>query len=218
MWRLSKISGLAVFCGVAMLVAPPTAHAEPQLQFVLNGVAFLTQPITGSNGVVTFGTLVHGLLKPLPVGPFMVSLTGQSHLGRKNGVGQLKLMATITGGGPLDTLTILLTETNYPQAGNAIFADNVQGTITGPGSVRFQAFLDFTNRPFGGILAIPPQKPTGPFLPLLGPFIDPHEDASYSGSGSQQVTDTSPSSTTAQSQVNGGDVTFTFVVTNTVNR
>jgi hypothetical protein len=99
-----------------------------------------------------------------------------------------------------------------------IFADNVQGTITGKGSVSFEAFLDFNNQPFGGILAIPPLNPTGPFLPLLGPFKDPRKppDASYSGSGSQQVTDTSPSSTTAESQVSGGDVSFTFVVTNTV--
>jgi hypothetical protein len=182
-------------------------------------VAFLTQPIIGSNGVVTFGSLVHGILRPLPVGPFKVSLTGKSNLGTKQG--QLELIATVTGGSPLDTLIILLTETNYPQAGNAVFADSVQGTITGPGSVKFNAFLDFKNQPFGGILEIPPLTPTGPFLPPLGPFKDPppkqhRPDAAYSGSGSQQVMDTSPSSTTAASQVSGGDVSFTFVVTNTL--
>src|SRR5262249_42768334 len=147
--RFSKIVCLVVFCGLAILVAPPTAHAEPQIQFLLNGVAFPPQPITGINGVVTFGNLVEGILQPLPVGPFLVSLTGQTELGIKNGVGQLQLIATVTGGGRRDTLTILLTETNYPQSGNAIFADSVMGTITGKGSVAFNAFLDSSNRPFG---------------------------------------------------------------------
>jgi hypothetical protein len=113
-----------------------------------------------------------------------------------------------------------LTDTDYTQAGKAVFAENGQGTIAGLGSVSFLAFSDSNNQPFGGILEIPPRIPTGPFLPLLGPYLDPppkkHKDASYSGSGSQQVTDTSPSSTTAEATVVSGDVTFTFVVTNTL--
>jgi hypothetical protein len=207
MLRFIKISLLVVHCGVAILVALPAAHAEPQIQLVLNGVPQLTPPITGINGVVNFGILVNGVLQPLPVGRFMVSLTGTSN--SPGGTqGTLQLMGTVTGGHRLDRLKIQLTDTGFTQKGKAIFAETVQGTITGKGSIRFQAFLDKNNLPFGGL------NPTGPFLPVLGPYVDPKKDASYSGSGSEQVTDTSPSSTTSESTVTGGDATFTYVVTN----
>jgi hypothetical protein len=124
-----------VSCGVAILVAPPTAQAEPQIQFLLNDVAQLARPLTGTNGVVT--------ASGIKVGTFTVSLNGSSNSGSQGSQGILQLTATVTGGGPLDVLIIVLTDTAYTQAGNAIFAESVQGTITGPAS--FLAFSDSHN-------------------------------------------------------------------------
>jgi len=135
----------------------------------------------------------------------VVTLKGHTNeANNTNGV--LELTANITGGGPTETLTILLTDTDFRQTGPSFFAENVAGTITGPGLITFAAFLDTNGKPFA--------TTTGTnHLPLLGPFGDP--DAPISGSDSTMVTDTTSYSMTSQTAVTGGDVNFTFTLTNT---
>ena len=199
MLGFSRISLVVVFCGVAFLMAPPAAQANPpEIRLIdVNGTTVTTLSFHGQNGSVT--------IQNVAIGGFIVSLEGHAHL-RPSGV--LQLTATITGGGPTERLTILLTNTNYPQTGLSTFAENVTGTITGPGSVTFGAFLDQNDQPF----AI---AQSTNHLSLLGPYPPAPPDAPISGSDATTVTDTTTYSMTSQTTIIGGDVNFTFTVTNT---
>jgi hypothetical protein len=199
MLRFSKISLLVAFCGVALLAAPPTAHADLELLIVApdGAMSTFTDTNEGTPGTVTangkFGT-------------FSVNLTGNSNLT----TGQLALSASISGGSSKNTLTIQLTETHFVGTGTATpFSEVVNGSIKGPGFAKFQAFLDLSDRLFGiqGDSVTP--------LPLLGPFKDP-TDAPISGSGSTTVTvtNTSSYSMTLSSTIKSGDVIFTSSATN----
>jgi hypothetical protein len=224
MLRFSKILTVAILGAYAMLAAPPAAHAQvrtfqPRILVFTNGG--MQAAFTGNGGMVTSGTIA--------VGPFTVTLTGLSDpkFGSKAPpkAAGLELIATVTGGGPTDQLTILLTDTGYRQTGPATFADSVVGTITGPGSVDFRAFLDFSDTPFGmpggegGGRGASLTIPGSPFMDTSlitqpNPF-NTTLDSAYSGSQSTMVTDTAPYSMTLQSVITGGDVTFTFFATNT---
>jgi hypothetical protein len=141
------------------------------------------------------------------IGGFIVTLNGHTNeANNTNGV--LQLIADITGGGPTETLTILLTDTDFRQHGSATFAENVTGNIIGPGSVTFQSFFDLSDTAFSTVHATS-------HLSLLGPYPPAPPDASFSGSNATMVTDSSNYSMTLDSTVTGGDVTFTFTATNT---
>jgi hypothetical protein len=86
MLRFYRFSRLVVFCGVGILAAPPTAHAEPQIQLLLNDVAQLAQPITGTNGVIT--------ASGIKIGTFTVSLNGSSNSGSQGSKGVLRIAIT----------------------------------------------------------------------------------------------------------------------------
>jgi hypothetical protein len=197
MLQFSKISLVVVFCAVAVLVAPPAARAEPQIQVFFKDVPQLSPPPTGKGGTVTFSGTIN-----TSTTPFTVSLTGTSNQASGGAQGALQLMAMVTGGGK-DTITIQLTDTNYTQTGPTEFREKVHGTITGAGSVKFQAFLNNS-----GMVTS---------LDLLGPFPRGRKDATYSGSSSTNVTGTSQYSMTLSSAITGGDVSFTFFATNTQN-
>jgi hypothetical protein len=199
MSRFKKISLIVVFCGVALFMAPLAAHASgPDINLIdVNGTTVTKLSFRGQNGTVS--------VQNVAIGGFTVSLLGQVHLVPD---GVLELTAAITGGGPRETLTILLTNTDYPRTGLSTFLENVTGTITGPGTVTFEGFLDQNDQPFSTTHGTS-------HLPLLGPYGDP--DAPISGSDTTTVTDTMMYSMTSQTMVTGGDVSFTFTLRNTPN-
>jgi hypothetical protein len=201
MFRFSKIAWVAVVCGVGIFAISPPAHAQiqgrliyghyPQPQVII--------PIPSHDGLVS--THSPSGNQPITVGTFTLQFfLGTSSGKLPNQTATMEMRAIVTGGTPGEVLILQLTDTGFMQTGSNSFAEQVSGTITGPGSASFQPFKDFTNTPFGTSGATPGK---------MGPFFD----LGFGQSMATTVQDSSPYSMTQNATIVGGDVTFDFLST-----
>jgi hypothetical protein len=201
----SKSLRLAIFFCVAIIAVPSPAPAQIQGRLIYGHFPdpHVTVPIPAGGGIVSTHTPNGNV--PIKIGTFTVSIfLGTSSGKLPNQTAMMEMKAVVTGGTLGEVLTLQLTDTGFSQTGLNSFFEGVSGTITGAGSVSFQAFKDFTNTPFGMAGA-----PNGATPGLLGPF----PDLGFAQSMAVAVQDNSDYSMTMQAVINGGDVSFDFVST-----
>jgi len=164
MLRFSKMSLLVVFCGVAILVAPPAAHAASAIELKVNGNSVGTLNEDGSE--ITFS----GTVQVDASTTATLNLRGETNAVSINArKGDLNFVGSVTFSASTTTpLVINVSATNYPQPLN-------MATLTGSGTINGGTVISETA--LTGVSTVNPR--------LTNSF-------SIIGSGSTTITNTKP--------------------------